>query len=109
MCTVLGGIDTRNIPIHLIFNKLGENISRMVLKSYIQTGCGMASKVGTKAAALKASPERFLQGFEEYDVTDTIFHKAEKYLLNVIRFKTKCEIFDALGQWILSLNFCHGS
>ena len=31
------GINTRNIPIHLIFNKLGENISRMVLKSYILT------------------------------------------------------------------------
>ena len=53
------GINTRNIPIHLIFDKVGENISRMVLKSYILTGCDMKSKVGTKAAALKASPEVF--------------------------------------------------
>ena len=77
-------INTRNISIHLIFNKLGENISRMVLKPYILTGRGMTSKVGTKAAALKASPESFLQDFGEYDVTDTILHNAEKYLVNVI-------------------------
>ena len=56
----------------------------------------MTSKVGTKVAALKASPGRFLQGFGEYDVTDTIFHNAEKYLVNVIRLKTKCETFDDL-------------
>ena len=53
------GINTRNIPIHSIFNKVGENISRMVLKSYILTGCDMKSKAGTKAAALKTSPEVF--------------------------------------------------
>ena len=45
-------INTKNILIHLIFNQLGENISYMVLKSYIPTGCDMMSKVGTKAAAL---------------------------------------------------------
>ena len=44
-----------------------------------------------KAAALKASPERFFQDFGEYDVTDTIFHNAEKYMVNVIRLLTKCE------------------
>ena len=56
----------------------------------------MTSKVGTKAAALKDSPERFLQNFGEYDVTDTIFQNAGKYLVNVIRLKTKCETFDDL-------------
>ena len=60
----------------------------MVYKSYILTGYDMTSKVGTKSAALKASPERFLHNFGEYDVTDTIFHNAEKYLVNVIRLKT---------------------
>ena len=66
----------------------------MVLKSFILTGCGMTSKVGTKAAALKASAERFLQDFGEYDVT--IFHNAEKYLVNVIYSRQKCETFDDL-------------
>ena len=43
-------IKIRNGVASAIFNKLGENISRMVLKSYILTGCGMTSKVGTKAS-----------------------------------------------------------
>jgi len=35
----------------------------MILKAHILTGSDVTSKVGTKAAALKAQPERYLQDF----------------------------------------------
>ena len=63
----------------------------MIIKAHILTGCDLTSKVGTKAAALKAFPERFLKDFGEGDLTD-----AERYLVTVVKYNTKCETFDEL-------------
>ena len=90
------GKHTRNIPIHLIFKELGTNISSVIIKAHILTGCDLTSKVGTKAAALKAFPERFLKDFGEGNLTDATFQNAERYLVTVVKHNTKCETFDEL-------------
>ena len=97
------GKHTRDIPVHLIFKKIGTNISRMILKAHILTGCDLTSKVETKAASLNAFPAKLLQDFGEGNVTDPRFHNAEKYLVNVIKRNTKCETFDELryNQYIM--------
>jgi len=75
--------------------KIGANKSRMILKAHILTGSHVTSKVGTKTAALKAKPERYLQGFGENTfVTDLA--QAEKYLVNVVHAKSTCATSDKL-------------
>ena len=67
----------------------------MILKAHILTGSDVTSKVGTKTAALKAQPERYLQDFGENTfVTDLV--QAEKYLVNVVHAKSTCATFDEL-------------
>ena len=59
------------------------------------TGSDVASKVGTKTAALKAKPECFLQQFTE-DKLSSDFAPAEKYLIKVVQPKSSCLTFDEL-------------
>jgi len=67
----------------------------MIVKAHILTGSDVTSKVGTKAAALKAQPERYLQDFGENTfATDLV--QAEKYLVNVVHAKSTCATFDKL-------------
>ena len=72
------GKHTRNIPIHLMFKELGTDISRVIIKAHVLTGCDLTREVGTKAAPLKAFPERFLKDFGEGDLTDATFQNAER-------------------------------
>ena len=68
----------------------------MIIKAHILTGCDLTSNVGTKAAALKAFPERFLKAFGEGDLTDATFQNAQRYMVTVVKYNTKCETFDEL-------------
>ena len=89
------GDKTRHIPVHTLAKRLGANKLRMILKAHILTGSDVTFKVGTKAAALKAQPERYLQDFGENTfVTDLV--QAEKYLVNVVQAKSTCATFDEL-------------
>jgi len=74
---------------------LGANKLRMILKAHILTGSDVTFKVGTKAAALKAQPERYLQDFGENTFATDLF-QAEKYLVNVFEAKSTCATFDEL-------------
>ena len=46
---------------------LGLQICKTLLKAQVVSGCDVTSKVGTKAAALKNTPENYLQKFCESD------------------------------------------
>ena len=61
----------RCILIHILAEKLGKNLLPVIVKAPVLTGCDVTSKVGTNQAALKGSPERFLQTFGN-DFTPTI-------------------------------------
>ena len=47
---------TRDIPIHRLAQILGPDKCSALLKGYILTGCDVTSKVGSKAATVKAGP-----------------------------------------------------
>lgn len=57
----------------------------------------VTSKVGTKAAALKAQPEKFLKNFGRQvpPSTDSL-DLAEQFLVRVLKSGTKCKTFDQI-------------
>ena len=61
------GNTRRFIPVHKIYEKLGNSVSSVILKAHILTGCDLTSKIGTKERALKAYAESFLQTFGNPD------------------------------------------
>ena len=55
----------------------------------------VASKIGTKSAALKRKPDASLQLFGEKDVdSELAFKNAEKYLVEILSTGSKCSTFD---------------
>ena len=62
------GKKSRFLPIHELVISLGQNLSSVVLKAHILTGCDVTSKVGTKAASLKTNPEIYLKEFGELEL-----------------------------------------
>ena len=91
------GERTRDIPIHLLAAKLGENLSSsIILKAHVVTGCDVTSKIDTKSSALKKNPERFLHDFGIGEPSDAAFGHAEQYLVNVLQENSQCKTFDEL-------------
>ena len=93
----------RDIPIHSIAEKFGDEKCLALLKAHILTGCDVTSRIGTKAAAVKARPELYLQHFGEEPLRETALQQAEKYLVKVIDFKSNCETFDELRYKVYTL------
>ena len=55
------------------------------MKAHILTECNVTSKIGTKTAAIKASPESYLHNFgKENNPSAKAFLKAEEYLVRVL-------------------------
>ena len=72
------------IPLHDVFQKLGPEFCRSLLKSHIGTGCDYLSKVGTKKSAMLADPKKNLKTFGEgVSLTEEQIDEAEKYLAKV--------------------------
>ena len=66
-------------------------ICKTLLKTHVVSGCDVSSKIGTKAAALKNTPENYLQNFGESDEVKTEdINLAEKYFVQLIQKKSKC-------------------
>ena len=64
MIKYITGDKFRYILIHILAQKLCEDISNTVLKVHVLTGCDATSKVGRKAAAVKAN-NHLLTSFRE--------------------------------------------
>ena len=90
------GDKNRYIPVHVISQEIGENMSSILLKLHIITDCDVTSKIGTKEAALKANPEKYLQEFGEKELNGDSFRKAEEYIVNVIKLNCNCMSLDEL-------------
>lgn len=59
-------------------SKIGHMVYSVVLKAHVLTGCDVTSKIGTKAAPLKAKPELYLSHFgEEERLTENTVELAE--------------------------------
>jgi hypothetical protein len=75
------GDTTRYVPLHTLYQHLGHQLCSVLPAVHSLTGCDTTSKIGTKKAALKADPEKFLGSF---GVTPTLpqvtIEKAENYL-----------------------------
>ena len=54
-----------HIPVHQLAEILGTQKPRALLKAHILTGCDVTSKIGSKTAAFKACPEKYLYDFGE--------------------------------------------
>ena len=88
---------TRYIHIHRMTTVLGLQICKTLLKTHVVSGCDVSSKIGTKAAALKNTPENYLQNFGESDEVKTEdINLAEKYFVQLIQKKSKCCNFKEL-------------
>ena len=91
------GIKSRYIPIHTLGQKLGEGVCSKTLNIHVLTGCDSTSKIGTKAAALKAN-YHLINNFRKNREPDIVSLKqVEKYLFSVLYLKEKCDTFDDLG------------
>ena len=83
----------RHIPVHQLAEILGTEKSRALLKAHILTGCDITSKIGSKPAAFKACPEKYLYDFGE-EFHDYHLQMAEKYLVKVIEPNIAERSFD---------------
>ena len=85
----------RHIPVHQLAEILETEKSRALVKAHFLTGCDVNNKIGSKTAAFKACPEKYLYDFEE-EFHDYHFQMAEKYLVKVIEPYIAAESFDDL-------------
>lgn len=91
------GDSTRLIPIHALVMRIGNDLSHVLPAVHTLTGCDYTSKVGTKHAALRASPEIFLKHFGTLSVDmESEFAAAEEYLTQVLKKGTSCRTTDEL-------------
>ncbi len=95
-----GGVanSTRYIPINTLAGKPETDLCKVLPAVHNLTGCDVTSKVGTKAAALKAHPMQYLDGFGMNAYQDD-FHKIEEYLVQVMKIGTQLKTMDALRYY----------
>ena len=79
------GDTSRFIPLHFIASQIGQIVCSVIIKAHTLTGSDVTSKIGTKAAALKCTPENYLITFGEID---------EQYLVKAMHTNTTCITFD---------------
>jgi hypothetical protein len=92
------GDSTRYIPLHTLGARIGS-LCGVLPAVHTLTGCDTTSKFGTKAAALKAEPVTFLQGFganPNDPCLEQILQKAEEYLVQVLKRGSPCKTTDEL-------------
>ena len=94
------GVDdsTRYIPLYLIFERKPKLCS-VLPAIHIFIGCDTTSKVGTKLSALKPPAAQLLSELGKSLSSpnqDEIIHKAEQYLVQVLKPNSTCTAMDDL-------------
>ena len=75
---------------------LGPRVCSVIIKAHTLTGCDITSKIGTKVAALKCKPEKYLMTTFG-DIDDNLsYRNAEQYLAKVMYSSSNCTTFDEL-------------
>ena len=94
------GKTTRFIPIHSLHQMLTPNLAKVLPALHSLTGCDITSKIGTKKAALKADPIKYLLGFGvSATMNDSVIKEAEHYLVNVVDSKCRGNDFNQLRTY----------
>ena len=94
------GKTTRFIPIHSIHQTLTPNLAMVLPALHSLAGCDITSKIGTKKAALKADPIKYLLGFGvSATMNDSVIKEAEHYLVNVVDSKCRGNDFNQLRTY----------
>ena len=86
---------SRFIPLHFLASQLGPVVCSVIIKAHILTDCDITSTVGTKVAALKCKPEKYLITFGDTD-DNLSYRNAEQYLVKVMYSSSNCTTFDEL-------------
>ena len=73
----------RHIPLHVLADKLGVELSRVILKAHILTGDDAISKIGTKHASRSCDPHRYLSDFAESHTYLKRLHRKLRNILSV--------------------------
>lgn len=94
------GDSIRFVPIHILAEKMGQDLCQVLPAVHTLTGCDYTSKVGTKHAALTANPEHYLKDFGKAADLDTMFAMAEEYLTRVLKKGTEFKTSDQLRSFI---------
>ena len=104
------GNKARYIPVHTLHTNLGRDLSKVVLKAHVLTGCDISSKVGTKYAALKCEPVSYLQNFGDTSpqMSEEEMTLAESYIIQLIQKKSTCETMDDLRYFLCTVPFAGG-
>ena len=92
------GEHRRHLPLHILVEKLGYDLSRVLVKVHVLTGDDALSRIGTKHAALACEPHKYLHLFaESSECNEESLKMAEEYLVRVwtgaLR-KTSSRTFD---------------
>ena len=91
------GDTTRYMPLHILYERLGSELCKVLPALHSLTGCDITSKVGTKKAALKANPEILLGQFGMLPtLSETIIRNAEEYLVKVLRPGSEAKNFSVM-------------
>ena len=91
------GDSTRYVPLHTLFERIGHHLCKVLPAVHSLTGCDITSKVGTKKAALKAEPDKFLQQFGTVPtLSPSNIRKAELYLVKVLKSSSDYKTFSDL-------------
>ena len=70
---------------------------RVLLKAYIASGCDCLTHIGSKAAALKANPVKYLEDFGEVsNPSEEILAKVVEYLVRIYKPNANLKTFDEL-------------
>jgi len=92
-----GARDTsRYVPVHDLAYKIVRGLCQVLPALHILTGCDYTSKFGTKHAALKANPEKYLLQFGTISDIDRQVVVAEEYLVQVFKKSQTCRSLDQL-------------
>lgn len=88
---------SRFIPMHILHERISNELSLLALKLHVLMGCDMTSSIGTKNSALKAKPECYLKGFgERLHLGEDDAVSAVHYLTRVLSPSSDSLSFDQL-------------
>ena len=87
---------------------MGSDLTSLLPALHCLTGCDTTSKIGTKKAAMKANPVKFLVNFGT-SYTRSVFKTAEQFLVKVLKNSSAANDFTELRQEIYQLHIliCH--
>ena len=97
------GETTRFIPLHLLSERLGNELCSVLPVLHSLIGTDITGKIGTKRADLQANPVHYLTSFGRHlPLPEEQVRLAEEFLTKVLKVTSKCKNFMELRSEIFS-------